>query len=82
MKEKQDAVIRRLTIIGEAVKSISPELKRECPAIPWQKITGMRNILIHEYFGVDVELTWKTVQRDLPVLKRELLNILKTAGEP
>jgi uncharacterized protein with HEPN domain len=65
-----------LAIIGEAVRNISPELKRKCPTVPWQKVIGMRNILIHEYFGVDVELTWKTVQRDLPVLKRELLSLL------
>lgn len=79
--EKQDAVIRRLAIIGEAAKNISPELKQKCPTIPWQKIIGMRNILIHAYFSVDAELTWKTVQKDLPFLKQELLNLLKAMKE-
>jgi len=75
LSEKQDAVIRRLAIIGEAAKNISPELKQSYPTIPWQKIIGMRNILIHKYFGVDVELTWNTIQKELPVLKQELLNL-------
>lgn len=76
-REKQDAVIRRLEIIGEAVKNISSDLKQKCPNIPWREIAGMRDMLIHKYFGVDLKLTWKTVQKDLPILKRELLNLLK-----
>jgi uncharacterized protein with HEPN domain len=68
----QDAVIRRLEIIGEASKNIPPEFKQAHPAIPWREITGMRDILIHEYFGVDLMLTWKTIQENLPILKREL----------
>jgi len=70
----QDAVIRRLEIIGEASKNIPPEFKKAHPAIPWREITGMRDILVHEYFGIDLLLTWKTVKENLPVLKRELSN--------
>lgn len=76
-REKQDAVIRRLEIIGEAVKNLSFDLRQKCPNIPWREIAGMRDMLIHKYFGVDLELTWKTVQKDLPILKRELSNLLE-----
>lgn len=56
----QDAVMRRLEIIGEASKKIPARLKEQYPGIPWKRIAGMRDILIHEYFGVDMELTWVT----------------------
>jgi len=55
----QDAVIRRIEIIGEAVKNIPEGIKKSYQDIPWKKIAGMRDILIHEYFGVDLELTWE-----------------------
>lgn len=65
----QDQVIRRLEIIGEAVKRLPADIKDRHPGIPWKKIAGMRDVLIHEYFGVDLKLTWEVVQRDLPALK-------------
>ena len=74
--EKQDAVIRRLEIIGEAVKNLSSGFREAHPQIPWQQIAGMRDLLIHKYFGVDLELTWGVVQRNLPELKQKLLMIL------
>jgi len=58
----QDAVIRRLEIIGEAVKNLSPPLKKRYPDIPWRKIAGMQDILIHSYFGVDLDMTWGNCQ--------------------
>jgi uncharacterized protein with HEPN domain len=57
--EVQDAIIRRLEIIGEAVKNLTPAFKAKYPDIPWKQIAGMRDILIHEYFDVDLSLTWK-----------------------
>jgi len=68
-----DAVIRRLEIIGEAVKNIPPEFRDEYPDIQWRQIAGMWDVLIHGYFGVD--LTWKVVKSDLPELERKVAGI-------
>ncbi len=68
----QDAVFRRLTIIGEAVKNIPPEIKDNYTDIPWKRIAGMRDILIHQYSGVKLERIWMVVKKDLPGLKENI----------
>lgn len=73
----QDAVIRNLEVIGEAVKNLSLDLRRRYPAIPWRSITALRNVLIHEYFGVDLEIVWRVVSKRLPALKRSVLTLLE-----
>lgn len=65
----QDAVIRQLEIIGEATKNLSSDTTEKYPHIPWKAIAGMRDKLIHVYFGVDLEEVWNTVVRDVPDLK-------------
>jgi uncharacterized protein with HEPN domain len=72
----QDAVIRNLEVIGEAVKHLPPDLRRRHPEVPWRSITALRNVLIHEYFGVDLEIVWRVVQRRLPALKRHVTILL------
>ena len=72
----QDAVLRRLEIIGEAVKNLPSDLFSSHPEIPWKQIAGMRDILIHEYFGVDLLETWETVMKDLPPLRNAVTDML------
>ena len=77
----QDAVIRRLEIIGEAVKNLPLTFKSKHPDVPWRKITGMRDILIHEYFDVDLALTWMVVKHEIPLIKKQLSTILDNLDE-
>ena len=75
MSEKkllQDGVIRQLEIIGEAARHISGELRAKYADVPWQDIIGMRNKLIHDYLGVDIELVWITASEDLPALRERI----------
>jgi uncharacterized protein with HEPN domain len=72
----QDGVIRQIEIMGEAAKRLSKEIKDKYSEIPWRDITGMRDKLIHDYFGVDIDAVWDTVVRDVPVLKGKLQDII------
>ena len=73
----QDAVVRRLEIIGEAVKNLPTSFKNRYPKIPLKKIAGTRDILIHEYFGVNVDLVWKIVNKNIPQLKKQISKLLE-----
>lgn len=68
----QDAVIRNIEIIGQAVKGTSDGTRALEPGVPWRQIAGMRDKLIHEYFGVDLALVWDVVENELPVLRPKL----------
>jgi uncharacterized protein with HEPN domain len=73
----QDAIIRRLEIIGEAVKNIPEDFRCKYPDIPWKQIAGMRNVLTHGYFGINLERIWTVVKGDLPELKLKVSRILE-----
>ncbi|MGB9721564.1 MAG: DUF86 domain-containing protein [bacterium] len=71
----QDGVIRQIEIIGEATKKLSTEIRKKYPEMPWEDMAGMRDKLIHDYFGVDIDVVWNTVERDIPKLKNKLKDI-------
>ena len=72
----QFAVIRALEIIGEAARHILTAIQQRYPQVPWADMRGMRNVLVHEYFGVDAQVLWRTVQEDIPPLSVEIRKIL------
>ena len=73
----QDGVVRNLEIIGEAVKNIPEDIKSEYPAIDWKKIAGLRDILVHAYFGIDIEIVWDVVKNKIPDLEQSILEMFK-----
>ena len=72
----QDSVIRRFEIIGEAVKNIPEDFREKHNEILWKKMTGMRDVLIHDYTGVDLKLVWNTFKNKLPVLRKQIKKLL------
>lgn len=77
-KKTINACIRSLEVIGEATKKIPAEIRQQQPSLPWQAIAGMRDKLIHDYFGVDLTIIWQTIQHDLTPFKLAISAILKT----
>lgn len=76
----QDAVVRNLEVIGEAVKNLSPSLRVQHPEVPWVRIAGMRDVLIHDYFGVRLETVWNAVENRLPELKQHIDALLASSA--
>lgn len=80
-RKTQDAVVRNLEIIGEATKRVSASLKDDHPDVSWKPIAGMWDKLVHDYFGVNLQLVWDVVERDLPSLKLKITQLLDTLGK-
>ena len=76
-KLKQNAIIRCLEVIGEAVKSLPKEFLSKYPKVPWSEIAGFRDVMIHAYFVVDIERVWKVVEEDMPELKKNIIEIIE-----
>jgi uncharacterized protein with HEPN domain len=76
----QDAVVRSFEVLGEAAKRVPEPVRELAPDIPWKRIAGFRDVLIHDYEGVDLEEVWKRVEHDLPPLRAQLEGLLKRLG--
>ncbi|MHB8660095.1 MAG: HepT-like ribonuclease domain-containing protein [Solirubrobacteraceae bacterium] len=80
-RKTQDAVIRNVEVLGQAVKGLAAETRAHDDTIPWRQIAGMRDKLIHEYFGVDLALVWDVIARDLPALRPKIAALLDIIPE-
>lgn len=79
----QDAVLRNLAVIGEAARHVPAGFVEKYPEVPWRSVCDMRNIVVHEYFGVDLNIIWTTIREDLPVLISQMKTIMeKEQGPP
>jgi len=76
-----DATIRQLEIIGEATKRLPNELRSHYPAVPWRRIAGLRDVLIHNYMAVDIPAVWEITQQHIPILKAEVRRMLQEMEE-
>ncbi len=72
-----DAIIRNFEIIGEASKSIPTDIQKKYPEIPWRKMYGLRNLIAHEYFGIDYEMIWEIARKNLPQNRIDLIEIIR-----
>ena len=72
-----DAVVRNLEVMGEAVANIPPDIQTKYPEVEWKEAKGFRNILIHDYFGIDLESVWDTINNDIPLLKKHVVKVLE-----
>ncbi len=72
-----DAVLRNLEIIGEAAKHIPENIQTQHPEIPWKRVIGLRNVVIHHYFGVDLSIVWVIIKKQLPELKNAVISLLE-----
>jgi uncharacterized protein with HEPN domain len=77
----QDAVIRNFEVIGEAVKNIPKRVQQNYPQVEWREAAGFRDVLIHNYFGIDVDALWDTICSNIPVFKEHILDVLKQEKE-
>ena len=77
---RQDATLRKLQVIGEAVKNLSDDMKSRQPQIPWKQIAGLRDKVIHDYFGVNLAIVWEVVERDLPELANAIAALLSLSN--
>jgi uncharacterized protein with HEPN domain len=77
-----DAVTRNLEIIGEASKSVPDEMRSKYPDVPWRKMTGLRDVVVHGYFRIDVQLLWDIVQREVPIVRQKIGAIVSILYPP
>ena len=80
-QKTQFSVFKALEIIGEASKHLPPELKGKYSMIPWRVITDARNVFVHEYFDIDLSEVWSTIKKDLPVLKKQIQEVLNVGQD-
>ena len=77
----QSWIVRHLQIVGEVARALTESVRARAPEVPWAKIIGMRHILVHDYFGIDTDIVWDVVERDLPGLKQQLEDLLAAIQE-
>ncbi len=80
-QQLQDAINRRIEIIGEAVKNIPDFIKKQYPQVAWKSAAGMRDVVAHGYFEVDNTISWETLQKDLPILRQQIEKIMRDVSD-